>query len=130
LPRPRHECGNRREHVGDRRSSRQAAGVASTAEQTSANQGLDEAAQKIGEVLTLIQDIASRTNLLALNAAIQAARAGEAGKGFAVVASEVKSLATQTAKATEDLRRKLPPSRTQPHPRSRRSRPLTPRSLA
>ncbi|KZB70572.1 MULTISPECIES: methyl-accepting chemotaxis protein [Thalassospira] len=59
--------------------------------------------QKIGEVVTLIQDIASQTNLLALNATIEAARAGDAGKGFAVVASEVKNLATQTAKATEDI---------------------------
>jgi methyl-accepting chemotaxis protein len=64
---------------------------------------LAQAAQKIGEVVNLIQDIASQTNLLALNATIEAARAGEAGKGFAVVASEVKSLATQTAKATEDI---------------------------
>jgi len=66
-------------------------------------QGLSEAAQKIGEVVSLIQDIASQTNLLALNATIEAARAGEAGKGFAVVASEVKSLATQTGKATEEI---------------------------
>jgi methyl-accepting chemotaxis protein len=64
---------------------------------------LAEAAQKIGEVVKLINDIAGQTNLLALNATIEAARAGEAGKGFAVVASEVKSLATQTAKATEDI---------------------------
>jgi methyl-accepting chemotaxis protein len=66
-------------------------------------QGLSAAAQKIGAVVKLISDIASQTNLLALNATIEAARAGEAGRGFAVVASEVKSLASQTAKATEDI---------------------------
>ncbi|WP_374384370.1 methyl-accepting chemotaxis protein [Dongia sp.] len=64
---------------------------------------LAEAAQKIGAVVGLINEIASQTNLLALNATIEAARAGEAGKGFAVVASEVKNLATQTAKATDDI---------------------------
>ncbi len=64
---------------------------------------LAEAAQKIGDVVKLINGIAGQTNLLALNATIEAARAGEAGKGFAVVASEVKSLATQTAKATDDI---------------------------
>jgi methyl-accepting chemotaxis protein len=66
-------------------------------------QGLAEAAQKIGDVVRLINDIAGQTNLLALNATIEAARAGEAGKGFAVVASEVKTLATQTARATEEI---------------------------
>jgi methyl-accepting chemotaxis protein len=68
---------------------------------------LADAAQKIGEVVGLISNIAGQTNLLALNATIEAARAGDAGKGFAVVASEVKSLATQTAKATEDIGRQI-----------------------
>ncbi len=66
-------------------------------------QALATGAQKIGEVVELISSIAGQTNLLALNATIEAARAGEAGKGFAVVASEVKSLATATARATDDI---------------------------
>jgi len=64
---------------------------------------LVDSSQKIGEVVALITDIAEQTNLLALNATIEAARAGDAGKGFAVVASEVKNLATQTARATEEI---------------------------
>jgi methyl-accepting chemotaxis protein len=66
-------------------------------------QSLADAAQKIGDVVSFINGIAGQTNLLALNATIEAARAGEAGRGFAVVASEVKALATQTAKATEEI---------------------------
>lgn len=65
---------------------------------------LEESGTRIGDVIGLINDIASQTNLLALNATIEAARAGEAGRGFAVVATEVKSLATQTGTATDDIR--------------------------
>jgi methyl-accepting chemotaxis protein len=65
--------------------------------------GLSDAATRIGDVVGLINSIAGQTNLLALNATIEAARAGEAGKGFAVVASEVKNLASQTAKATDEI---------------------------
>jgi methyl-accepting chemotaxis protein len=86
----------------------EAASVAGEAAQQSRNtdatvQSLAEAAGRIGDVVRLISDIAGQTNLLALNATIEAARAGEAGKGFAVVASEVKTLAAQTARATEEI---------------------------
>ncbi len=85
-------------------NTRIAAAAVAEAERTGHTvEGLAEAARRIGEVVGLIGEIASQTNLLALNATIEAARAGEAGKGFAVVASEVKALATQTARATEEI---------------------------
>jgi methyl-accepting chemotaxis protein len=85
-------------------SSRIAGLAVSQAEQTDVRiNELSKAATRIGNVVNLITQIAGQTNLLALNATIEAARAGEAGKGFAVVASEVKTLATQTAKATEEI---------------------------
>jgi methyl-accepting chemotaxis protein len=86
------------------RSAAIASKASDEAQRTNATaNGLVDAADKIGQVVQLIQAIASQTNLLALNATIEAARAGEAGKGFAVVANEVKSLATQTATATEEI---------------------------
>jgi methyl-accepting chemotaxis protein len=90
------------------RQASHAAGIASRAVKSAREtddtvQGLAKTAGRIGEVVGLINSIAAQTNLLALNATIEAARAGEAGRGFAVVASEVKSLASQTAKATDDI---------------------------
>ncbi|MDB5406463.1 MAG: methyl-accepting chemotaxis receptor/sensory transducer [Rhodospirillales bacterium] len=84
--------------------------ASAVAEGESANEAmvaLIESAKRVGDIVTLISGIASQTNLLALNATIEAARAGEAGTGFAIVASEVKSLATQTAKATEEIQAKV-----------------------
>ncbi|MDK9696501.1 MAG: methyl-accepting chemotaxis protein [Siculibacillus sp.] len=90
------------------RSTRIADTAAEEVGSTEANiRGLSEAAERIGDVVELIRDIAGQTNLLALNATIEAARAGEAGKGFAVVASEVKQLAAQTAKATDEIAQKI-----------------------
>ncbi|HTS37741.1 MAG TPA: methyl-accepting chemotaxis protein [Candidatus Solibacter sp.] len=93
-------------------NAHQAASIASSAVQTAqaANATvakLGDSSAEIGEVIKVITSIAQQTNLLALNATIEAARAGEAGKGFAVVANEVKELAKQTAKATEDISRKI-----------------------
>jgi len=94
------------------RSAEQTASIAdrasSAVEQSDQKIGaLGDAAQEIGKVIELIQDVAEQTSLLALNATIEAARAGEAGKGFAVVATEVKQLAKQTTQATDDIRRQV-----------------------
>jgi methyl-accepting chemotaxis protein len=97
------EIGRQVSHAAD--ISRGA--VQAAADTTGKVKSLAEAAQRIGEVIQLIDEIASQTNLLALNATIEAARAGEAGKGFAVVAAEVKGLASQTAKATDEIRSQI-----------------------
>jgi len=89
-------------------SARVATGAVKAAEETTQIVGkLGDSSTEIGQVIKVITSIAQQTNLLALNATIEAARAGEAGKGFAVVANEVKELAKQTAKATEDISRKI-----------------------
>ncbi|RMF13803.1 MAG: HAMP domain-containing protein [Alphaproteobacteria bacterium] len=90
------------------KSTSVASDAVQVAEETNRSvEDLAQAARKVGDIVDLIQDIAEQTNLLALNATIEAARAGEAGKGFAVVAGEVKSLAQQTAKATDEISRQI-----------------------
>ncbi|WP_455184609.1 methyl-accepting chemotaxis protein [Azospirillum palustre] len=109
--------------------SRSVGWVATRSQQTGAIvESLSGAADRIGAVVALINGIASQTNLLALNATIEAARAGEAGKGFAVVANEVKTLASQTAQATEDISSQVKAIQSETrrkHPLSAAVRPLS-----
>lgn len=100
------ELSNSISEIGHRVSQTEGVVRSAVEQAQTTNQDIDalaEVAQKIGDVVKLIRDIAGQTNLLALNATIEAARAGESGRGFAVVASEVKALAAQTEKATEDI---------------------------
>ncbi len=94
-----------RQISGASAATRETVGLSAEAQRTILS--LSDAVSRIGDMATLIANIAGQTNLLALNATIEAARAGEAGKGFAVVASEVKALANQTAKATDDIARQI-----------------------
>ncbi|MDO8608192.1 MAG: methyl-accepting chemotaxis protein [Phaeospirillum sp.] len=102
-----HDLTDSARHVVENAMSEFAAIEAAVADAANRVEALGASSQAIGEVVTLINDIASQTNLLALNATIEAARAGDAGKGFAVVANEVKNLSNQTAKATEDIGKRV-----------------------